>query len=527
MAKRKRPKTKRPSPIVSVLKEVMSRKMGLIAIGILIFMGTLGVIGPEISPYPGDPYKKIHGIYSAPEWMKYFDKDYFPDTNVLESHFENGLNGWRIFTAVSGNTSVEVPYSISLLHNTVNGSETPGSLEIKIIDNHTTPTGVDKFDIVLERPYMWNYTKPPHFASVDFYAALLLKNYSIEEIFGVDIGKIKVTINIYLAVARADMNVSSFFEWLISQGIEPGPDEYTPYGLRLDFGIVLNTIWGDVKHLETGMRNWKDMLFKKDVPYVFRIVFAFSFIRPQKTGEISILLDDFVIKCLSYYFGVLGTTYTGADLFSLILHGIRVSLIIGLTASFAGAAIGITFGLFSGYYGGKIDEIIQRIIDFMYIIPYFPLLLVLLAIFGASLRTILLTFIIFGWVGTAKLVRGQVLVEKAKPYVEAAKVEGAHDILILFKHILPNVLPIVFVNLTVSVSGYILSEAGLSFLGYPPAKNSLGKILFDAFSHFAITVGAWWAIFFPGLIIGLLSVGFIYLGNTLDEIFNPKLKTKK
>jgi ABC-type dipeptide/oligopeptide/nickel transport system permease subunit len=148
------------------------------------------------------------------------------------------------------------------------------------------------------------------------------------------------------------------------------------------------------------------------------------------------------------YFGYLGTTDKGADAWSQLVYGSRISLVIGILATGLASTVGVIVGLVSGYFGGKVDEALMRVVDFLLIIPWLPLMMVLAAFLGPTIENIILVIAILGWTGTSRLIRSQVMAEKNKAYVESARAIGATDTYIIFRHIFPNVTPILFANIT-------------------------------------------------------------------------------
>lgn len=224
---------------------------------------------------------------------------------------------------------------------------------------------------------------------------------------------------------------------------------------------------------------------------------------------------------------ILGTDDAGRDVFSQMIYGTQVSLLIGFLATLMTVVIGTFIGIVSGYMGGKIDDILMRITDIMLVIPGLPLMIVLAAILGPSITTIILVIGILSWPTTARFIRAQVLTLKERAFVEAARAAGATDFYIMRKHILPNVMPLVFAEAILMIASAILIEAALSFLGLgDPVHISWGMILHYAEMRGAFSRGAWWCVVPPGLAITLVCVSFVFIGNALDEILNPRLRRR-
>lgn len=249
---------------------------------------------------------------------------------------------------------------------------------------------------------------------------------------------------------------------------------------------------------------------------------------PEDTFTFTVYLDDCELQILGAYYGLLGAGQYGEDLWAQLLWGSRISMLVGLSAAFISTFVGLIIGLISGYFGGLVDEVLMRITDFFLVIPGLPLMIVLAAILGQYWWNIVLVIALVGWTGTARLVRSQVLAERQKAYVEAARAIGASDLYIIFRHIFPNVTPLLFAQITLGVAGSILSEAGLSFLGLTnPIDVSWGRMLMQASTGGAYSQGAWWYVLFPGLCIVLLALAFTLVGYAVDEILNPRLRIRK
>jgi peptide/nickel transport system permease protein len=230
----------------------------------------------------------------------------------------------------------------------------------------------------------------------------------------------------------------------------------------------------------------------------------------------------------------LGTDGQGRDLLSVLMHGLRISLLVSFCATLFALAVGVTLGLVSGYAGGWLDNAIMRVADMQL---SFPTILVALLIDGLSraalpramheklaLLVVIFAIGISTWVQYARTVRGATLVEKSKDYVHAARLIGMGPMRILFRHVLPNVLGPVLVIATLSLGLGILTEATLSFLGLgvPPTSPSLGTLI--RVGNEVLFSGEWWVTVMPGIVLVLLVLAINLLGDWLRDVFNPKLK---
>ncbi len=249
---------------------------------------------------------------------------------------------------------------------------------------------------------------------------------------------------------------------------------------------------------------------------------------PEDTPSFTVYFDDCQMEIQGRFYGALGSGEFGEDLLSQLIWGSRIAMLIGLTAAAISTFVGLIVGLISGYFGGIIDEILMRVTDFFLVIPGLPLMIVLAAILSPGWYNIVLVIALVGWTGTARIIRSQVFAERAKAYVEAARAIGGSDIYIIFRHILPNVTPLLFSQITLGVAGAILSEAGLSFLNLTdPNDVSWGRMLYHASTSGSYTRGCWWYVLFPGLCIVLVALSFTLVGYAVDEILNPRLRIRK
>jgi peptide/nickel transport system permease protein len=223
----------------------------------------------------------------------------------------------------------------------------------------------------------------------------------------------------------------------------------------------------------------------------------------------------------------LGTDENGRSVLTLLIWGSRISLFVGLLATVISMVIGTLIGLTSGFFEGWPARVLFRLTEWFLVIPFLPLALVLASVLGRSLFNIALVIGVTSWPGTALLIRSQTLSIKERPYLERARVLGAGRWHQMSRHVLPNVMPMVFANTTLTVALAILAETTLSFLGLgDPTRVSWGSMLEDAFSVGAMTTGAWWFIVPPGVCVVLVVLAFTLVGQALEEIFNPRLRRR-
>jgi peptide/nickel transport system permease protein len=223
----------------------------------------------------------------------------------------------------------------------------------------------------------------------------------------------------------------------------------------------------------------------------------------------------------------LGTDSDGRSVLALLIWGSRVSLTVGLLATAISMLLGTLIGLASGHYHNFFGKALFRITEWFLVVPWLPLAIVLSTILGPSLLTVAFVIGIVSWPATALLIRAQTLSIEARPYLERARVLGAGDWRQMSRHVLPNVMPMVFANTTLTVAGAILTETTLAFLGLSdPTYVSWGSMLDEAFNVGAITTGAWWFILPPGICVIVVVLAFTLVGQALEEVYNPRLRER-
>jgi peptide/nickel transport system permease protein len=221
----------------------------------------------------------------------------------------------------------------------------------------------------------------------------------------------------------------------------------------------------------------------------------------------------------------LGLDDGGVDMLSLLIQGGRISLIVGFAATFVAMVIGGGIGVVAGYFGGWADTVLMRITDYFIVIPDLPLAIIVAAVWGASLTHLIFVIALLLWTTTARIIRAQVKSVRERVYVKRARSLGATDLRIVFRHVLPQIGPLLIANTVLTVAVAIFDETALAFLGLgDPTAITWGNIIEFAFLRTAISSGAWWAVIPAGLCVALVIMGCFWLGQAIEDALNPRLK---
>lgn len=219
-----------------------------------------------------------------------------------------------------------------------------------------------------------------------------------------------------------------------------------------------------------------------------------------------------------------GTTDFGRDVFSQVVKGSRIALLVGFLTALIVTFIGTNIGLIAGYYGGRVDSYLMRLVDILYSIPFIPFVIVMVSLLKPTIWNMILAITLLSWRSVARIIRAQVLSITERPYVKAARVSGASNLRIMYLHIAPNVLPLAFLEMAFMIGWAIITEASVSFIGFgDPSLISWGQILNACFLSGAIRI-AWWWVIPPGISIVIVVSSVFLMSRGLEDVINPRLR---
>ena len=460
--------------ITGFWEEFKRKRIGLVGLSVLIFFLMLAVFAPWLTPYDPVARRRVAEDFAMPGWMTIFPKfkDYPPTQEFsLYWDMEQGLE-----FIDSWGKAVDVEYQAKTMETT---------------------------DVELSTTFFYNDIPPNAF-------------YFKFEWQAEDVISTEYSVRIRLRTPEGE-NQTTYLMW--SQ-----PRIQQAKGAHVDVESV-EPFFRDMLGFDMS-ENPAPVIFSQKGEYTLVLRMRFKPISSNASCHIELMNGRFVIPGRVH--GILGCDDTGADLFSQLVYGTRISLMIGILCAVAGASIGILVGVITGYFGGVVDEVMMRLVDILLCLPFLPLLLTLVFLYGKSIFYIVLFIAIFGWQGLARMIRSQVLSIRETSFIECARAAGASRFYIIMKHVVPNVLPVAFASLVLSVPGAILFEAALSFLGFgDPRVPTWGKMLHHAYGFGAFTRLAWWWIIPPGLCITTLCLAFVFMGHSLDEVVNPRLRRRR
>jgi len=459
-------------------QEFSHNRIGFVGLLLLFMYVGMAIFAPWLTPYDPISSTRVAEGFAAPSWMK-----------ILPEYQEH-------------------PYTmrISPTWTIESGSEfvvAGKSAEINI----DIPRNPKPIDVNLTTSFDYPYEVPP----LRYIAS-----------FALDVKNIENTMwAAEMLIVAPNGNITriwyeTYRRIELSLGVEQ--DSY-------DYALLQKEL-GDPK-----ATNLARLIFVEPAKGEYQLFFHASFVLDPpdtQTMKIEMSFQNFQFFIPGLVHGILGTDFIGGDVFSQLIYGSRISLVIGLMAAAISVSIGVLVGVVAGYLGGVVDEVSMRIVDILLCLPMLPLLLTLVKLFGKNIFYIVLFIAIFGWLGLSRVIRSQILYLRETAFVECAVASGASKQYIMLKHLVPNIVPVALASLVLSVPGAVLAEAGLSFLGFgDPRVPTWGKMLNYAFGHGAFENFAWWWAIPPGLAITFLSLTFVFMGFAIDEIVNPRLRRRR
>jgi len=504
----------------SSLRLFLHSKLGITGAAIIIFFTLMAAFAPFLtSNAPNQTY--VTGPWAVPQWATVFPAYSGLPPNLQE--VPKALSGWQAQgargTAFSVLDSEAIPSASALGVN--------DALSVNATVPYSAATFSGETVLTVSRNFTYDYRPPYDFQFGTFVYVLNVSNvqdFYFRFLISGPTGTYHLTS--YSLMSNSPVEIISF-----RNGI--------PIGRWFD--ISLSNVLPDVNTAALGPSgvtavNTGEIYLGKEGVYNYTVQLV---VIPQqgKTASVKVLIASPYFNVLGRAYGLLGSDNRGRDLWSQFVYGSRISIEVGLLASLATVIIGTLLGLVSAVEGGVVDEFSMRLADVILVIPFLPLAIVVIfvltqnPIIAKSLYVwLIVLFSVLSWPGLARVIRSQALSLKERGYVEAARALGAGKFYIMNKHLLPNIMGLVYANLALSVPGFILTEASLDFL-FPNSSTipTWGRMIAKAYDHAAsatIYGFGWWWFLFPGLAIVLLSLAFVLLGYALDEIFNPRLRQR-
>lgn len=529
------------------LHDFKRERIGIVGIFVLLIIVAWGVSGiffgdPDDTLYSGDSPPA-----AAPIWAATFeDKGPIRDQTIIDQNFKgiprtsdlnsHGVKFETMELTVSNKSFLDANVLIE-----------DGALKLSFRDTgmpytkKKPPSSYPSARIVVSRPIQWKKAKAPNNYIFNFKYKYSFPGLNTSQLFGNDpVYKFQFT----SYIKTQGMSLANMLNILERNGTGISESQIRrPYGIKWSAKTpnLPITSWEEKKSTInlgdalTIFRLFDDL----EVNFVAEIELEKIPALDRGRGDFTIHIGQVTFIGRGYYAGLAGTTAYGGDLFTLIAKGMKNDIVLGLTSTSVLLFLGIVFGLVSGYFGGAIDEAIMRLSDFLMVLPTLPLMIVLAYVFQASgiSRTwgIVMSISFVQWAGLARFIRSQVLSERERPYIEAARASGAPHRRIMFGHIFPNIIGIVIYQIVLSLQSVILTTAALNFLGLGPEFVSFGRLL-QQLTQVSLgqqsapspvvqrggLLAVWWFTIFPGLLLFLFGTSLIFIGMAFQRIIGGR-----
>lgn len=536
--------------LANFLKLFLRNTRGFIGLCLILFFCFLAVGAQLLTPYNQlgtyfDRQEPLSGDMAAPGWVRVLpaalggqpdlSENMFliNDTSFSKENWQWPAGEWNVAlpnATLATDTHTTFDNATFDVSRDATGGYPPnatdpnapnGNLLFAFNRNGSEPLNTNVSSVIYKE-FDYPYTGPPKFGNVRF--SLLLngtfhteerpqwsKNESQNKLVNMSVLDVPVKFMFFVANSSG----YRFKVWPVNSSLSTVFNVATGYAKNF-------SVWDDV----SGLVETRYIPGKDTYSLGVEIILSDAYVNSTRDVELDVRIDNVRFTLYGTCWGILGTNMNGYDIWSELVYGTRVSLYVGVVAAVLSVVIGLIVGLASGYLGRLADEIMMRISDVLLVLPSLPLLIVLFAVLGASIENLIILMGLLGWMGFAKVVRSQVLSLRERTYIEAAKAAGAGTGHILIKHVMPNVMGLVYVTLATSVPGAIVAEAALAWLGFfDPSRMSWGRMLEEM--QAANAADKWWWVLPPGLCIAAISIAFVLLGYALDEVLNPKLRQRR
>jgi peptide/nickel transport system permease protein len=453
-------------------EEYRSKKIGMAGLGLLIMYFLIAIFAPLLTPYDPINQPRLAQSYAMPEWVRVFPQ--YKDLTTTKT--------------------IAHSWGVDQGSNYVEGWGTIATVQYKA-------TTLNLEQVILSSSFSYTEIAPNEFYTQFRY-----------EVTGVH------NLEYSLTLTMVTPEQKQYLFWKTATLTQDQSESVTLDSKDPLFIVRLG--------FEAATQNAGNVIFAQKGSY--KLVLKMQFNPLTQSAIANVVIKNAKTVRLGQVHGILGADYFAKDIWSQLVYGAQLSLIIGILAASAGTVIGIFVGVASGYLGGIIDEISMRAVDILLCLPLLPLLLALVNLYGRNVYYIILFIAVFGWQGEARVIRSQTLSIRETSYVETARASGASGFYIMLRHIVPNIIPVAFAGMVLAVPSAVLFESTLSFLGFgDPRVPTWGKMLSYAFNFGGFTNLAWYWIIPPGLMIIGLCLAFVFIGFAFDEIVNPRLRRRR